>query len=40
MEHRFQNREHLNLSSIELVGLLLDQRGYHPDDSNLAQMKD
>tara|TARA_Y100000589_G_scaffold314553_1_gene337061 strand:+ start:353 stop:628 length:276 start_codon:yes stop_codon:yes gene_type:complete len=35
-----KTREHLNFSSVELVGLSwLDQRGFHPEDSNLAQMR-
>lgn len=35
-----KTRDHLSLSSIELVGLSwLDQRGYHPEDGNLAQIR-
>ncbi|MEC7042175.1 MAG: twin-arginine translocase subunit TatC [Candidatus Thermoplasmatota archaeon] len=35
-----RTRDHLNSSSIKLVGLSwLDQRGYHPDDNNLAQTR-
>ena len=35
-----KTRDHLDSSSIELVGLSwLDQRGYHPDDSKLAQIR-